>query len=86
MVSQFLVIGCIVPIVWYVISEMNHDDLHVHFMLSKRETYICMFVGSFGHLQKMGLVWVWDVKSNVIVPDMRDRGIVGKKASISIGR
>ena len=57
----FYLLDALYPLFGQLVSEKNHDDHHVHFMLAKRETYDCMYFAFVWPLEKMGLVW--DVKS-----------------------
>ena len=57
----FWLLDALYPLFGVLVSEKNHDDHHVHFMLAKRETYDCMYYAFVWPLEKMGLVW--DVKS-----------------------
>ena len=48
------------PYFSFLVSEGDHDDHHVHFMLAKRDKYDCAYHSFILPLEMMGLVW--DVK------------------------
>ncbi|KAL7534508.1 hypothetical protein ACHAXR_005919 [Thalassiosira sp. AJA248-18] len=56
----FWFLDALYPYFGSIVSEKNHEDHHVHFMLAKREKYDCMYHLVVWPLEKMGLVW--DVK------------------------
>jgi len=57
----FWLLDALYPLFGTIISEKNHEDHHVHFMLAKRERFDCMYYVFVWPLEMVGLVW--DVKA-----------------------
>jgi len=56
----FLMLDLLYPYFGVIVSEMEHEDHHKHFMLAKRDSTDCAYFSFVWPMQMLGLIW--DVK------------------------